>query len=234
MTDSPLSCWAVIPAAGIGSRMQADRPKQYFTLGGKTVIEHTLDRFIPHPAITGIVVALDPQDAYWPSLSIDCDKPLRTVDGGRERCHSVLNALNFLADTVSPPDWVAVHDAARPCLARSDLDRLIQSLVSDRVGGILAVPVRDTIKYSRDDERISETVDRRGLWHAMTPQMFRLPVLAEALKRSLDEGYMVTDEASAVEHIGLSPRLIQGRADNIKITRSEDLALAAHYLASFG
>lgn len=234
MTDSPLSCWAVIPAAGIGSRMQADRPKQYLPLGGKTVIEHTLDRFVSHPYITGIVIALDPGDEYWPSLSIAYDKPLRTVSGGPERCHSVLNALKFLEEMDPPPNWVAVHDAARPCLTRADLDKLLHSLASDRVGGILAVPVRDTIKYSRDDERITETVDRTGLWHAMTPQMFRLRVLAEALQRSLEEGQLVTDEASAVEHIGLSPRLVRGRADNIKITRPEDLTLAAHYLASSG
>jgi 2-C-methyl-D-erythritol 4-phosphate cytidylyltransferase len=212
--------------------MKADRPKQYLTLGGKTVIEHTLDRFIVHPAIAGIVVALDPQDVYWPSLTIACEKPLKKVVGGKERCHSVLNALKLLEDMPTPPDWVAVHDAARPCLTRADLDKLMLSLASDRVGGILGVPVRDTIKYSRDNERIAETVDRAGLWHAMTPQMFRLQVLAEALRRSLDDGYLVTDEASAVEHIDLNPRLIEGRADNIKITRPEDLALAEHYLLS--
>lgn len=222
--------WALIPAAGAGKRMNADRPKQYLTLGQKTIIEYTLGRFIEHPAIEGIVVALDTADAYWPSLRLEPTKPLVTVAGGKERCHSVLNALHHLQGVLDEQDWVLVHDAARPCLTRHDMERLIDALEDDPVGGILAVPVRDTIKRAEEDGKILETVDRSQLWHALTPQMFRLGVLRRALMSSLEEGYLVTDESSAVEHVGLKPRLVEGRADNIKITRPEDLALAAHYL----
>ena len=230
MTGRPVSYWAIIPAAGIGNRMVADRPKQYLSLGEKTVIEHTLDRFISQPAIAGIVVALDRFDDFWVHLNIVCDKPLKTVIGGAERCHSVLNSLEYLHPTVDSVDWVLVHDAARPCLTLADMNKLIDTLSDDEVGGILGLPVRDTIKRSGRDQRIERTVDRVALWHAMTPQMFRIGVLTEALRRSIKDNHMVTDEASAVEYIGLKPRLVEGRADNIKITRPEDLALAEYYL----
>ncbi len=230
MTGPKKSYWAVIPAAGMGNRMGADRPKQYLSLGEKTVIEHTLERFASQPAISGIVVALDRFDHYWASLHIVCDKPLKTVLGGAERCHSVLNSLEYLFSLVDSIDWVLVHDAARPCLTSADLNKLIETLADDEVGGILGLPARDTIKRSGRDQRIEETVDRSALWHALTPQMFRIGVLTEALRRSIQDNYLVTDEASAVEHIGLRPRLVEGRADNIKITRPEDLALAQYYL----
>ncbi len=152
--------WVVIPAAGVGKRMNAQCPKQYLNLGRQTVIEHTLDRFLCVPQITGIVVALDSQDSFWPSLKISCDKPLLTVAGGKQRCHSVLNALEHLVDKAEPQDWVLVHDAARPCLSNADLLRLIDTLDQDPVGGILAVPVRDTIKRGDTQLRIAETVDR--------------------------------------------------------------------------
>lgn len=210
--------------------MKAKCPKQYLRLSQKTVIEHTLARFNSYPRINGIVIALDPNDSYWPKLRISGDRELLTVSGGKERCHSVLNALAYLSDTAASNDWILVHDAARPCLTVNDLHQLITTLDEDPVGGILAVPVRDTIKRSTEDQRITETVDREGLWHALTPQMFRFEVLLKALHQSLADDYLVTDEASAVEHIGLNPRLVEGRADNIKITRPEDLALAEYYL----
>ncbi|MCP4408766.1 MAG: 2-C-methyl-D-erythritol 4-phosphate cytidylyltransferase [Gammaproteobacteria bacterium] len=222
--------WVVIPAAGIGKRMNAERPKQYLSLGCQTVIEHTLDRFLCVPQITGIVVALDPRDAFWPGLKIVSDKPLLTVAGGKQRCHSVLNALEHLADKAELQDWVLVHDAARPCLSNADLLRLIDTLDQDPVGGILAAPVRDTIKRDDAQLRIAQTIDRSGLWHALTPQMFRLEALSGALRKSLAEDYLVTDEASAMEYVGLRPRLVEGRTDNIKITRPEDLSLAEYYL----
>ncbi len=230
MTGCPVSYWAIIPAAGIGNRMGADRPKQYLSIGEKTVIEHTLERFISQPKITGIVVALDRSDKFWAHLNIVCDKPLKTVLGGAERCHSVLNSLEYLHPIVDSVDWVLVHDAARPCLTLADLNKLIETLSDDEVGGILGLPVRDTIKRSGSDQRIDRTVDRELLWHALTPQMFRVGVLTEALRRSIEDNYLVTDEASAVEHIRLRPRLVEGRADNIKITRPEDLTLAEHYI----
>ncbi len=224
--------WCVIPAAGVGKRMQTTVPKQYLALGGSTVIEQTLDRFINHSRIHGIIVALDAKDSYWSSLCITCDKPLVTVTGGAERCNSVLNALRYLHEAGARDDWVLVHDAARPCLTTTDIDLLIATLADDPVGGILAVPVRDTIKRGRtEDQRVVETVDRANLWYAFTPQMFRLKVLRRALQESLNKNVLVTDEASAIEKIGLRPKLVAGRADNIKITRPEDLALAEYYLA---
>lgn len=223
--------WVVIPAAGVGARMKADRPKQYLPLRGKTVIEHTLSCFMQHPAIAGIVVALSPDDPYWASLHIDSDVPLHVAAGGRERCHSVLNALHLLTQHAGANDWVLVHDAARPCLTRADIDKLCASLRDDEVGGILAVPVRDTMKRADGEGRISATEDRNGLWHALTPQMFRLELLTQALEQALADGFVVTDEASAVEHAGLRPKLVEGRADNIKVTRPEDLALAEFFLS---
>lgn len=222
--------WVIIPAAGVGARMKADRPKQYLPLRGKTVIEHTLGCFTHHPAIAGIVVALSPDDPYWPELHIDSAVPLHVVDGGQERCHSVLNALRLLAQHADADDWVLVHDAARPCLSRADIDKLCAELQNDEVGGILAVPVRDTMKRSDREGRISTTEDRRTLWHALTPQMFRLEPLTQALEQALADGFVVTDEASALEHAGLRPKLVEGRADNIKVTRPEDLALAEFFL----
>ncbi len=222
--------WVVIPAAGVGARMKADRPKQYLPLRGRTVIEHTLACFTHHPGISGIVVALSPDDPYWASLHIDSDVPLHVATGGQERCHSVLNALHLLAQHADADDWVLVHDAARPCLTRTDIDKLCTELESDEVGGILAVPVRDTMKRADGEGRISATEDRNGLWHALTPQMFRLGLLMQALEQALADGFVVTDEASAVEHAGLRPKLVEGRADNIKVTRPEDLALAEFFL----
>lgn len=222
--------WVVIPAAGVGKRMQADRPKQYLPLCGKTVIEHTISCFSHHPDIAGIVVSLSATDPYWPGLDLHSDAPLHRAEGGSERCHSVLNGLDVAAQYADDDDWVLVHDAARPCLTRSDLDKLIGELSEDDVGGILAVPVRDTMKRDNDIERIEHTVDRQGLWHALTPQMFRLGLLRDALQAALAEGFEVTDEASAIEHTGKRPRLVEGSSSNIKVTRPEDLALAEYYL----
>ena len=232
MHDNGVRHWVVIPAAGVGARMKADRPKQYLPLRGRTVIEHTLACFTTHPTIAGIVVALSAGDPYWGELQIAADIPILIADGGTERCHSVLNALKLLQQHAASDDWVLVHDAARPCLTRSDIDHMITELANDPVGGILAVPVRDTMKRADGDGRIAHTEDRSGLWHALTPQMFRLETLTMALEKSLADGYAVTDEASAIEHIGLSPRLMEGRGDNIKVTRPEDLALAEFFLTS--
>lgn len=227
---NPPRHWVVIPAAGVGARMKADRPKQYLPLRGKTVIEHTLACFTHHPAISGIVVALSQGDPYWPELHIDSAIPLHVAPGGQERCHSVLNALHLLAQHAAADDWVLVHDAARPCLTRADIDKLCAELANDEVGGILAVPVRDTMKRGDREGRISATEDRNGLWHALTPQMFRVGLLTQALEQALVDGFVVTDEASAVEHVGLRPKLVEGSADNIKVTRPEDLALAEFFL----
>ncbi len=224
--------WAVIPAAGAGRRMRNQTPKQYLRLGDRTIIEHTLARFISHPNIDGIVVAIDARDATWPALAVASSKPLIIVTGGAERCHSVLNALRQLATSMQDQDWVLVHDAVRPCLSRHDLDRLIAVLKDDATGGILATPVRDTLKRADVNGRIAQTVDRTELWHALTPQMFRFKVLYTALQTALANGAEVTDEASAVDRAGLRPRLLEGQSNNIKITRPEDLVLAERILAA--
>lgn len=222
--------WVVIPAAGVGKRMQADRPKQYLPLLGKTVIEHTLSCFTHHPHISGIIVALSADDPYWPQLAVQSNIPIYRADGGAERCHSVLNGLGVVAQYAADEDWVLVHDAARPCLTREDIDKLIHAVRDDEVGGILAMPVRDTMKRDNDAGRISHTEERNGLWHALTPQMFRVAVLRQAIQLVLEEGFEVTDEASAIEHLGRQPLLVEGLSSNIKVTRPEDLALAAYYL----
>ncbi len=223
-------CWAVIAAGGVGARMAIGQPKQYLPLGGKTVIEHTLARIGEHAAIRGVVVAIARDDPYWPKLQLDLDTPVWTTEGGAERCHSVLAGLRYLAAKASPGDWVLVHDAARPCLRPGDITKLIQELAAHPVGGLLAAPVRDTMKRARDDGQVIETMDRTGLWHALTPQMFRLAALTRALEMAITQGVLVTDEAQAMELSGFSPRLVEGHVDNIKITRPQDLGIAELYL----
>jgi len=223
--------WVVIPAAGVGKRMDSDTPKQYLLLNDKTVIEHTLNVFEQHDSISEIIVAISKEDEYWSSLEIKLSKTIHKVNGGKERCDSVLNALKYLEGKAQADDWVLVHDAARPCLRNEDLTLLIDTLQEHEVGGILAVPVRDTMKRSNDNSNnIKDTVDRDGLWHALTPQMFRFKLLKDALETALSKKEIITDEASAIELAGYQPLLIEGHADNLKITRPEDIALAAFFL----
>ena len=226
------ACWAVIPAAGGGTRMGADRPKQYLPLAGKTVIRHVLERFSRHPQVSGIVVALAEDDEYWERQSRPRGKPLLTVTGGAMRCLSVLNALRRLAGEAGPDDWVMVHDAARPCLRSGDLDRLVSVLKDHPVGGLLGVPVSDTLKRVDEQGLVAETPDRTGIWRALTPQMFRLGPLTAAVEAAIADGVMVTDEAGAMERAGHRPRMVEGRPDNIKITTPGDLAFAELLLAS--
>lgn len=227
-------CWVIIPAAGIGSRMQSDRPKQYLRLHGKTVLQHTLDCFMQHPKIEAVYIAIAEHDRDWPLLDLAHTDRLVVVQGGQERCHSVYNALLHLLPEADENDWVLVHDAARPCLREQDLDCLINTLINDPVGGILAVPVKDTMKRADSETCIEGTVDRDQLWHALTPQMFRLGYLFQAIKKALDQNILITDESSAIEMSGQHPRLVEGHADNIKLTRPEDLALAEFYLQQQG
>jgi 2-C-methyl-D-erythritol 4-phosphate cytidylyltransferase len=204
--------------------MAADRPKQYLQLGGLTILEHSLLCFLDHPRLKGLVISLAVDDPYWPTLPCALDSRIQRVDGGKERSDSVLNALLFLhAQGADDNDWVLVHDAARPNLARRDLDNLLGELADDPVGGLLAVPAKDTLKRADSSGRVTETVDRSLIWQAYTPQMFRLGALHRALADSLVSNVSITDEASAIEWAGQSPRLIEGRADNIKVTRPEDL-----------
>ena len=221
--DTP-AFWVVIPAAGVGSRMQADRPKQYLPLGGRCLIEHTLDCFLDQPGLQGLVVCLSMEDGWWPDLPCASNPRITRTAGGKERADSVLNGLNeLLALGAAEGDWVLVHDAARPNLAESDLHKLLHTLKDDAVGGLLAVPVRDTLKLAGPDGRVSSTPDRSLFWQAYTPQMFRLGALRSALSDALAAGTTITDEASAMEWAGQAPRLVEGRSDNIKVTRPEDL-----------
>ena len=223
--------WVVIPAAGVGRRMGAERPKQYMQLAGRTIIEHTLSRFLDYPGLQRILVALGEQDPYWSHLGCSSDARIERVTGGLERADSVRNALLALVGRAADTDWVLVHDAARPCLGREDLARLIDELRDHPVGGILATPARDTMKRVDGAGEIEATVDRATLWHAQTPQMFRLGPLLQSLELARQRGWTVTDEASALEQAGLRPRVVEGRADNIKITCPEDLAYAEWLLS---
>ncbi len=222
--------WVVVPAAGAGSRMGSDLPKQYLPLNGRRVIEHTLQRLLSHPRLEAVYVALSPQDAWWPMTAFAADQRVVRTAGGAERCHSVWNALEQLSATADEEDWVLVHDAARPCLRHADLDLLLSTLQNDPVGGLLGVPVHDTMKQVDESARVETTVPRDRLWHAYTPQMFRLGLLRQALSAVLRHGLLVTDDASAMELQGHQPKMVQGHADNIKITRPADLALAEFYL----
>lgn len=216
--------WAVIPAAGVGARMRADRPKQYLELAGRTILEHSLACFLDHPNLKRVVVGLSVDDPYWPELGCASDPRIERVDGGKERADTVLKALLRLDELgARPNDWVLVHDAARPNLSRGDLDLLLAELADDAIGGLLAVPARDTLKRAGPDGRVAETVDRSVIWQAYTPQMFRFGTLHRALADALVSGVAVTDEASAIEWSGQAPRLVEGRADNLKVTRPEDL-----------
>lgn len=218
---------AVLPAAGIGSRMQADCPKQYLTIGHQTIVEHAIHALLRHSRITRVIVAISPEDQQFQTLPIARDPRVLVTQGGQQRADSVMAGLQLAGEA----EWVLVHDAARPCLHADDLARLLAITEHSEVGGILAAPVRDTMKRAEVGQHaIAHTVERQDLWHALTPQLFPLALLKFCLQRALDEGATVTDEASALEYCGYHPLLVAGRSDNIKVTRPEDLALAAFYL----
>ena len=216
--------WAVIPAAGTGKRMDSVIPKQYLPLHGKTVLEHTLRHIIGHPSIAAVVVVIAQDDQYWPGLaSVFVEQSLIVVHGGAERCNSVMNGLRALSGHAAPQDWVLVHDAARPCIRHDDIDKLISAVIVHPVGGILGVTAADTMKRVDEHRQIIATVDRSGLWHAQTPQMFRLQQLIMAIRHAIAINAPITDEASAMELSGLSPLIVEGHRDNIKITEPDDL-----------
>lgn len=229
MMQPASSLYAVVPAAGVGSRMKADRPKQYLMIDGMTILEHTVRRLLAHPRIEKVVVAVTDGDPYFAELPLATDPDVIRVSGGKERADSVLSALQYIKQN-RLAQWVMVHDAARPCVKHKDLDTLIDVSQAHPVGGILASPVRDTMKRADGNKNIDHTVEREALWHALTPQMFRAELLTQALESALNAGAVITDEASAIEWTGKSPALVQGDSDNIKITQPEDLALAEFYL----
>jgi len=226
--------WAVVPAAGIGARMQSEvygnRPKQYLSLADKTIIEHSISKLLQIECLEKVAVSLHADDAHWARLPLAADPRLMTVEGGRERCDSVLNGLQALSPWAQANDWVLVHDAARPCVTVDAIQKLIAGVRDHEVGGILGVPVSDTIKRA-DGKVISATVDRRFLWQAHTPQIFRYGLLKESLERALANQFAVTDEASALEFSAYQALLVEDRRDNIKVTRPEDLAMAEAILA---
>jgi 2-C-methyl-D-erythritol 4-phosphate cytidylyltransferase len=218
-----------VPAAGVGKRMNANRPKQYLLLSEtQTVLEHTLTRLIDAQVFEKIVVAISDGDPYWHELPISKHDKIIRAEGGKERADSVLNALAAIENQATADDWVLVHDAARPCITSHDIEKLISELCDDDVGGILALSSHDTLKEA-DGNQIVSTLNRNRIWRALTPQMFRYGALKAALE--FTQGNVeITDEASALEAQGFSPKIVEGRADNIKITRPEDLALAQFYL----
>lgn len=223
--------WLVVPAAGQGRRMGADRPKQYLPLAGRPVLARTLARL--HAALpeARLCLCLDPDDGHFDPAWVPF-ADWRRAPGGAERVDSVVNALDAIASDAAEDDLVLVHDVARPCVTVDDLRRLVAAIADDPVGGLLAAPVADTMKRDDGAGRVRATESREGLWHAYTPQGFRHGLLHRALNDALARGVAVTDEASAVEAVGLSPRLVSGRRDNLKITHPEDLALAELVLSA--
>lgn len=225
--------WAVIPAAGSGTRMQSVIPKQYLTLIDRPVIEHTINRLLSVDRIHGVIVALQRDDPYWPQIRLDSTKPVIVAVGGEQRCHSVMNALDLLskqAQYQQETTWALVHDAVRPCVSSDDICHLIERAEGTESGGLLAVPVRDTMKRQDDEQCVERTIDRTGLWHALTPQLFSASKLYRALESALVANVPVTDESSAMENAGYKPMLVAGSESNIKITRPADLLLAQLYV----
>ncbi|MCY7294280.1 2-C-methyl-D-erythritol 4-phosphate cytidylyltransferase [Alteromonas sp. a30] len=230
---------AIVPAAGVGKRMKTNIPKQYLTLLNKSLLEWTLATLISHPQIKHILVAINPNDEYFGSLKIAKSPWLTRIDGGKERSDSVLAGLQHLQQTSENFDseWALVHDAARPCVSHHDISQLL-ALHGSGCGGILATPVRDTMKRSEATSSstplVNQTVERDNLWHALTPQFFPAQELLQALEMGLNQGRKVTDEASAIEFQKGSVKLVEGCSSNIKVTHPQDLKLAEFYIKNRG
>ena len=213
----------IIPAAGAGNRMATAIPKQYLPLCGKPIVSHCIQTFFSCPRIATINLALSAEDFFWRSLTLDSNSRLNLhYTGGDTRAQTVLNTLEAMRTNVAEDDWILVHDAARPGLTISLLNQLLDALEHDNVGGLLALPLADTLKSSNADQRVEKTIPREGLWQAQTPQMFRFNLLQKALA-SFDGA--PTDEAQAVEALGLQPKLVVGSLRNMKVTYPQDMAL---------
>ncbi len=223
---SSMQYWAVIPATGVGERMRADRPKQYLNLQGKTILEHTLDKLLDHPLISGAVIILQQQDEYWSGLNYAHAKELLIADGGEQRHHSVYSGLQVLQQHLQQDCYVLIHDAVRPFVRHKDLDALIDAVQVNDDGALLAAPVADTLKLVDESQQVDKTISRRGLWRAFTPQAFRLELITDALQHVVSSGQMITDDASAMELAGFHPKIIDADSMNIKITHPNDLAIA--------
>ena len=210
--------------------MGQDTPKQYLELANATIIEHAVYKLLLCPFVERIVIGISADDQFWPTLALATHDCVFTAPGGETRAETVENCLAQLNDE-DPQRWVLVHDAVRPCVSREDIALMWQSLQDDECGGLLALPISDTVKHADRDERVEQTLDRSQLWTAQTPQMFRLGALIDALVSARNKGIEVTDEASAIEQAGGKPKLFYGSESNIKITRPADLSLAAFYLS---
>jgi 2-C-methyl-D-erythritol 4-phosphate cytidylyltransferase len=223
---------ALIPAAGRGTRYGGDVLKQYLPVAGKAVLAHAIRAFQFHPLISSITVVVAEDDQMFASAVGSLAASVETVAGGDTRSQSVRNGLAFISARYPENDWVLVHDAARPCLPSERLDHLLEVGLQSDDGAILAMPVADTLKRADEENGIIATVDRRNLWAAQTPQIFRLDALTRAIDDARENGLELTDEASAMEYSGAKPKLVLGSAANIKITRPSDLALAEAWLGS--
>ena len=223
--------YLIMPASGKGSRMNMPLPKQYLMLdNGSTVLDQSLATLLSIRQISGCVIAISEDDEHFSMSTFSShDKILTTTIGGDERFHSVLNALNELVKFARKDDWVLVHDAVRPCIKKKDVERLIKVVDNNPVGGILATSIVDTLKMTKD-EHIVSTVNRNNLFHAQTPQMFRIGILKRALEEALLDKVHITDEAEAIERLGYSIKIIPNSKSNIKITHTDDLELANYYL----
>lgn len=228
---SQTKLWAVIPAAGSGSRFSKTELKQYQYIQNTTVLEHTVRRISQLP-LNGYVLAIGTQDTFAQTLAFhDMDKAHFCM-GGAERVHSVLNALNHLLTFADENDWVLVHDAARPCVTIECLNTLVKQAIKSNRSAILAIPVRDTLKQVKSGNQIDKTVSRDLLWQAQTPQIAKIGKLKKAIEYALENNIAITDEASALEYMGETVQVVMGRSDNIKITYPDDLELARLILQS--
>lgn len=238
----------IVPAAGVGKRMQANCPKQYLCINNETILTHTVSRLLSHALISQVIIAVGSDDQYFAESQLAHHKDIIRVNGGSERVHSVLNGLKAVDSKKYP--WVLVHDAARPCVSHEDIDKLINQCLTNDYGGILATPVRDTMKRGvsfkgmskgkfKDNVKVNakneistieSTVEREQLWHALTPQLYKTNELRGAIEQALLNGVKITDEASAIEYANLPSLLVSASSENIKITHPNDLALAEFYL----
>jgi 2-C-methyl-D-erythritol 4-phosphate cytidylyltransferase len=230
MADTDPALWCVVPAAGRSARVGGDTPKQYLPVAGKPLLLHTLERLASHPRIAGLMVVLAADDRWWPGLAQLHGKPVRTAVGGNERADSVLAGLAALRLEVADGHFILVHDAARPCISAADISRLLETGIAAG-GGLLAAPLRDTLKRADVKNRVAATEPRESRWRALTPQLFRCGELVQALQAARAAGVAVTDEAMAMEHAGHRPLLIEGAESNIKVTTPPDFALAEFLLA---
>ncbi|MBL4823077.1 MAG: 2-C-methyl-D-erythritol 4-phosphate cytidylyltransferase [Colwellia sp.] len=220
----------IVPAAGVGKRMLASCPKQYLEINKQSILTHTTNRLLSHPKIAKVILILSDEDEYFSQTELADNTNIIRVSGGKERVDSVINGLQII--DVEKYPWVLVHDAARPCVTHEDIDKIIGQCIANNCGGLLATQVVDTMKQNSQVQpnMVSSTIERRNLWHAFTPQMYKTVELKQAIEQALKEGKDITDESSAIELAGLPSLLVLGRHDNIKITRPEDLALATFYL----